>query len=67
VAVLDKDRFGAESLERPALALTRDGRWRLYVSCATPGGKHWRIDLLEAGAPDGLARAPAPGTPAAPA
>jgi hypothetical protein len=56
VAAVEQDRFGAESVERPALTRTGDGRWRLYVSCATPGSKHWRIDLLEAGAPDGLAR-----------
>ncbi len=59
VAVVDQARFGAESLERPALARTGDGRWRLYVSCATPQSKHWRIDLLEAGAPDRLADADA--------
>jgi hypothetical protein len=59
VVVLDQERFGAESLERPALVLTGDGRWRLYVSCATPGSKHWRIDLLEADAPERLADAPA--------
>jgi hypothetical protein len=65
VVVLDRERFGAASLERPALALTADGRWRLYVSCATPGSKHWRIDLLEARAParlgDGDARTVLPG------
>ena len=27
---------------------TPDGRWRLYLSCATPGTKHWRVELLEA-------------------
>jgi hypothetical protein len=48
VVKLGKDRFGAESLERPALVRTASGGWRLYVSCATPGTKHWRIDLLEA-------------------
>jgi hypothetical protein len=48
VVELPKERFGAESLERPALVHTPDGRWRLYVSCATPGTKHWRVDLLEA-------------------
>jgi hypothetical protein len=48
VATLDKDRFGAESLERPALLRTDAGQWRLYVSCATPSSKHWRIDVLEA-------------------
>ena len=49
--------FGAESLERPALVRTPEGRWRLYVSCATPGTKHWRVALLEAATVDGLARA----------
>lgn len=58
VAVLDKERFGAESLERPALVRTPTGRWRLYVSCATPGSKHWRIDLVEADDPEGFAGAP---------
>ena len=37
LAVVEKDAFGAESLERPALVRADDGRWRLYVSCATPG------------------------------
>jgi hypothetical protein len=59
VVELGKDRFGAESLERPALVHTPDGRWRLYVSCATPGTKHWRVDLLEADSPAGLADATA--------
>jgi hypothetical protein len=59
VLVLDQERFGAESLERPALTLTGDGRWRLYVSCATPGSKHWRIELLEARAPERLGQAAA--------
>ena len=59
VTEVTKDRFGAESLERPALVRTPEGRWRLYVSAATPGTKHWRVDLLEAGTPEGLAAAPA--------
>jgi hypothetical protein len=54
VAILDKARFGADSLERPALVCSAAGRWRLYVSCATPGNKHWWIGLLEAADPDGL-------------
>jgi hypothetical protein len=58
VAVVDKEEFGAESLERPALVRTPDGRWRLYVSCATPGTKHWRIDVVEADDPIGLSTAP---------
>jgi hypothetical protein len=48
VARVSSDAFGAESLERPALVRTAEGRWRLYVSCATPGTKHWRIALIEA-------------------
>lgn len=40
VAVLEKDAFGAESLERPALVVLPDGKWRIYISCATPGTKH---------------------------
>jgi hypothetical protein len=59
VAVLRKERFGAESLERPALVRTPEGRWRLYVCAATPGTKHWRVDLLEADDFAALADAPA--------
>jgi hypothetical protein len=57
VATIGKDTFGGESLERPALVVTDDGTWRLYVSVATPGTKHWRVDLLEAASPEGLATA----------
>ncbi|HST65951.1 MAG TPA: hypothetical protein VLM05_12255 [Mycobacteriales bacterium] len=57
VAALERDRFGAESLERPALVVTPEGRWRVYVSCATPASKHWRVDLLEADTPAGLGTA----------
>jgi hypothetical protein len=59
VARLDKDRFGAMSMERPALVRTETGRWRLYVCCATPGSKHWWIDVLEADAPERFADADA--------
>jgi hypothetical protein len=51
ISVVERDAFGAESLERPALTVTPDGTWRLYVSCATPGTKHWRVDVLEASDP----------------
>jgi hypothetical protein len=57
VATLDKSRFGAMSMERPALVRTDEGRWRLYTCCATPGSKHWWIDLLEADDPAGFAGA----------
>jgi hypothetical protein len=59
VAILDKERFGAMSMERPALVVTPEGRWRLYVCCATPNSKHWWIDVLEADEPEALAQAEA--------
>jgi hypothetical protein len=40
-----------ESLERPALVRTPEGRWRLYLSCATFGTKHWRVEVTEAAHP----------------
>jgi hypothetical protein len=55
IAVLQNASFGAASLERPALVVSDDGRWRLYASCATPGSWHWRVDLVEASSPAGLA------------
>lgn len=55
VARMDKSQFDAESLERPALLRTSERRWRLYLSCATPGSKHWWIAVLEADDPGCLA------------
>jgi hypothetical protein len=49
---IGKEQLDCESLERPALVRTREGIWRLYLSCATPGTKHWRVELIEAAAPD---------------
>ncbi len=49
---INKEAMDAESLERAALAVTREGKWRLYVSCATPHTKHWRIEMLEADQPE---------------
>jgi hypothetical protein len=43
-----REEVGADSLERPGLVRDRSGRWRLYLSCATPGTKHWQIELIEA-------------------
>jgi hypothetical protein len=54
-----KEQFGGASLERPALVVTPEGRWRLYVSVATPNSKHWRVDLVEADSPAGLGSAEA--------
>jgi hypothetical protein len=44
-------------LERPALARTDAGAWRLYVGRATPNSKHWRIDVVEAPSIEALATA----------
>jgi hypothetical protein len=52
IQTIRKAELDAESLERPALVVTPDGTWRLYLSCATWGTKHWRIELLEGSAPD---------------
>jgi hypothetical protein len=54
VAAISKELVGAESLERPALVRTLDGRWRLYLSCATPGTQNWRVEVLEATTPAAL-------------
>jgi len=48
VAVLERAAFDCESLERPTLVRLPDGGWRLYVSCATPGTLHWRVDAVDA-------------------
>jgi hypothetical protein len=45
---IGKEELAAESLERPALVRMPEGRWRLYLSCATPGTKHWRVEMTEA-------------------
>ena len=54
VLTLTRELFGADSLERPALLRDPAGRWRLYLSCATPGTKHWRVELLTAAHPAGF-------------
>jgi len=52
IGVITREQMDTESLERPALVRTPDGGWRLYLSCATWGTKHWRVELLEASAPE---------------
>lgn len=54
IGTLTPDQFGASMVERPALARTPDGSWRLYVCCATPNTKHWWIGMLESSTVDGL-------------
>jgi hypothetical protein len=51
IARLDREPFGAASLERPALVRVPGGSWRLYVSCATPGSDHWWVDAIDASEP----------------
>ena len=58
VAELGQARFGAQSMERPSLVRAENGRWRLYVCCASPApSKHWWIDVLEADNPADFAKA----------
>lgn len=52
LCAIDKEGMDAESLERPALDVTPDGDWDLYLSCATFNSKHWRIEKLRAGRPE---------------
>jgi hypothetical protein len=60
IATIEQDRFGAQSLEKPALVRTDEGRWRLYVCPAAPApSKHWWIDVLEADDPSGFETAEA--------
>ncbi len=54
LAHINKEEMDAESLERAALAVTPNGKWRLYLSCATANTKHWRIEMLEADNPESL-------------
>jgi hypothetical protein len=51
LCVIDKADMDAESLQRPALDVTPDGAWDLYLSCATFNSKHWRIERLRAAGP----------------
>lgn len=55
VAEVGRRMFGAASFERPVLMLLPTGGWRLYLSCATPGSKHWWIEALDADRPENLA------------
>ena len=55
VGEVDREAFGAESFERPVLVPLPGVGWRLYLSCATPGSKHWWIDGLTAATVEGLA------------
>ncbi|MCW2757455.1 MAG: hypothetical protein JWO46_1201 [Nocardioidaceae bacterium] len=54
VATVLREEFGAESFERPVLVPVPGLGWRLYLSCATPGSKHWWVDSLTAATVEGL-------------
>jgi hypothetical protein len=55
VTEVHREAFGAASFERPVVIRRPDGGWRLYLSCATPGSKHWWIEALDADRPEDLA------------
>jgi hypothetical protein len=60
VCTIEQERFGAQSLEKPSLVRTDEGRWRLYVCPAAPApSKHWWIDVLEAEDPGDFSTADA--------
>jgi hypothetical protein len=67
VAELHPAAMGAAMTEKACLVRLPD-RWRAYVSCATPGGPHWWVGLLEARRLEDLAHATVqpvlPGDPA---
>ncbi|MCW2780208.1 MAG: hypothetical protein JWR35_657 [Marmoricola sp.] len=54
VAEVHREQFGTESFERPALVKVPGIGWRLYLSCATYGSKHWWVDSLTAATPEEL-------------
>jgi len=51
LGLIGKEEVDTESLERPELVRLPDGRWRLYLSAATTGTKHWRVEMTEAAHP----------------
>ena len=54
VCEIHREAFGADSFERPVLVPVPGGGWRLFVSCATPGSKHWWIEVVDAETPETL-------------
>ena len=51
LTVIAKEDLATESLERPELIRLPSGGWRLYLSCATTGTKHWRVEATDAAHP----------------
>lgn len=65
VCEVTRDAFAAASFERPVIMPLPGGGFRLYLSCATPGSKHWWIEALDAeraeDLPNGTRRVVLPG------
>jgi hypothetical protein len=51
LTVIAKEELDTESLERPELVQLPEGGWRLYLSCATTGTRHWRVEVTDAAHP----------------
>ncbi|MBW3624076.1 MAG: hypothetical protein KY468_11770 [Armatimonadetes bacterium] len=51
---LTKDQLPSPSIERGCLRRAGDGRWHLWISSVDPEDQRWRIDVMEADAPDGF-------------
>lgn len=49
---LEKDQIDSPSVERACIFKAPDGSWRLYMSYVDPETNRWRIDQIEADAPD---------------
>jgi hypothetical protein len=52
IARISSDDVDTPSLERPAIVRVAPDCWRLYLSCAADDGPGWRVEMLEAQAPD---------------
>jgi hypothetical protein len=52
IAALTKDQLDSPSIERCAIHRTDGGRWLYYVSYVDGADGRWRVDLIEADAPD---------------
>jgi hypothetical protein len=49
IATVEQERFGAQSMEKPSLVRTDDGRWRLYVCPAAPNSQQALVDRAARG------------------
>jgi hypothetical protein len=48
----EKDAFDSPSVEKACLLKTPEGTWRLYLSFVDGADGRWRVDVMEAPAPD---------------